>query len=46
MNASGLYGLIAEFEDPNALIAATQLSFRRLRCATNTENGTALAARC
>ena len=24
MNASGLYGLIAEFEDPNALIAATQ----------------------
>ena len=24
MNAPGLYGLIAEFEDPNALIAATQ----------------------
>ena len=24
MNASGLYGVIAEFEDPNALIAATQ----------------------
>jgi hypothetical protein len=24
MNATGLYGLIAEFEDPNALIAATQ----------------------
>ena len=24
MNGAGLYGLIAEFEDPNALIAATQ----------------------
>ena len=24
MNPPGLYGLIAEFDDPNALIAATQ----------------------
>ena len=33
MNAIGLYGLVAEFEDPNTLVAASRRAVRRATAA-------------